>query len=133
MNETYNNKFAFWYCTYHDDGFLVKDDFIEDVPAWFKMCRSEKCSCSDWYRKGVIDYDGNQVREIEQVQTDYSLYSSDFFFAAYSFSYHVKPDDILLKDGTELTVGFEEIDILPTTHNALYNWFERKILEQLSN
>lgn len=121
--DAYTDKYAFWYCFQHDDGYLIKDNNIDDVPTWFKMCRG-KCDNSDWYRKGVINYDGKKVVELEEVQVDYSPYGGTFQFEVYSYSYQVMPEEILLEDGTELAVGFQEFDITEKDHKVLLDWFK---------
>ena len=128
MDQLAADKLAFWYCTFHDFGYLIKDHNTDDVPTWFGMCRSGLCSCSDWYRKGVIQYDGVAVTELEDVQFDYSRYGGTFTFHQYASSYQVEPVDVLLDDGTELVaIGFHEIDILESTQRPLYEWFANKI------
>lgn len=70
-----DKKYTFWRCDIHDDGFLIKNTNTDKVPDECHMCNSQhinkKCDSSNWHKKGVIVYDGENVIEIEKVNIIY--------------------------------------------------------------
>lgn len=98
----FKDKYTFWYCTVHDDGVLIKDQNTEEVPEWYcnSMCKTEpgvvlhrQCEQIDWYKTGVINYDGKMIAELEPIDRD--RYSSTgngggFKFEHYSYEYLIK-------------------------------------------
>jgi hypothetical protein len=129
----FKDKYTFWYCALHDDGVLIKDQNTEDVPDWHwhNMCRTEPgavlhnpCEQTDWYKKGVINYDGKMIAELEPV--DNSEYygttniggnsvnnKSGFKFEYYSYEYLVKDEKkgqgkhVIFEDNTPIKWWFQ--------------------------
>jgi hypothetical protein len=95
--------YTFWYCNYHDDGFLIKDSSAntQKLPKWCEreqLCTkrnstSKNCEDVDWSQKGVIHYDGHNVVEIEQVHTNYQRYEGGFGFTLEGYKVVYPPQD----------------------------------------
>ena len=99
-------KYSFWYCTKHNTGFVIRDNNTQFVPDWHKMCCNGECCETDWYNKGIIEYDGIKVIELEKVQTYYG--------GGYNFiQYILKINDIH---------GSIELD----DDEGLMTWFNKK-------
>jgi hypothetical protein len=124
----FKDKYTFWHCTVHDDGVLIKDQNTDEVPEWYckSMCRSEPgailhnpCEQIDWYKKGVINYDGKMVAELEPLNmTEYThkVGAAGFKFEYYSYEYIVKDE----KKEKGKNVIFEE-------NTPIKWWFQFKI------
>jgi hypothetical protein len=97
----FNDKYTFWYCTVHDDGVLIKDQNTDEVPEWYANCMckdtpstilNNPCEQIDWYKTGVINYDGKVVTELEPVEPPsyYDKINGGFKFKYYSYEYLIK-------------------------------------------
>jgi hypothetical protein len=111
----FKDKYTFWYCTVHDDGVLIKDQNTEEVPEWYcnSMCKTEPgvvlhrpCEQIDWYKTGVINYNGKMIAELEPVNNSdyYRNCEGGFKFEHYSYECLVKDE----KNGKGKHIIFEE-------------------------
>jgi hypothetical protein len=111
----YKDKYTFWYCAVHDEGVLIKDQNTEEIPAWYAktMCKAahdsalaQPCDQMDWYKTGVINYDGKEVIEMETVEPPH-FYNrmGGFEFKYYAYEYLVEDK---AKKNTAKYVIFEE-------------------------
>ena len=116
------NLYTFWYCEYHDNGFLIKDNDTSKVPEWFKMCNdSINCDQIWWCNKGVIDYDGKHVIELKNnpIANDRNYYNrvgGDFKFKFYS-------SQIFEKQYNENTNKYESKEFEIVEISPLNAWF----------
>ena len=107
--------YTFWYCTFHDDGYLINTDtHTHMVPDWHPMCNSSKCTSGDWTNKGVlqIDLDTQAISELCDITMDYERYGGGFDFKYYSYGYYVKTSPDIIPIEPDTTLG---------------NWFCNKI------
>lgn len=117
------NTYAFWYCTYHDKGFLIKDNIGDnEVPNWCTTCNpcneTEQCKETDWNKRGVITYnslDGNVIEVQEVLTSGYSNFNGGFSFIQYAKEYI---------DEFNMRI---EISI----YSPLYNWIKTKSQNKL--
>lgn len=82
---TFTQIYTFWYCNHHDEGFLIKDASTDVIPSWCNrehLCikKNHTCDDLDWYQKGVINYDGQEVVELENVHVNYQRDEGGFGF-----------------------------------------------------
>ena len=100
-----SNKYTFWYCTRHNNGFLIKDDITSYVPSWHKMCHTDECSYKDWHQKGIIEYNFDSIIELEKVHTYYGCYGGGFNFIQYSMDV-MDIDGVIEFDNNELIIAW---------------------------
>lgn len=123
---TFNDTFTFWYCTVHDDGVLVKDSNTDEVPEWCAptMCKNEpdavlcmQCDQMDWYKTGVINYDGKKVTELEYIEGSayYTRMGGGFVISNYAYEYLVEDKE----NKKAKYIIFEE-------DSPIKNWFKQK-------
>lgn len=115
------DTYTFWYCTVHDDGILIKDKNTEEVPEWCVpyMCKfdahselANPCEQIDWYKKGIINYNGIRVVELEPVDT---FYRDEFQFEDYSYEYVVEDKN-------------QRKHVIIEEYSPIKKWFSDKLL-----
>lgn len=98
---------SLFYCEIHDNGQLIQGE-IYHLSNNTNMCHSQKCCSKNWINKGVIEYDGINVKVISDVITDYSSYRGKFEFYMYKKSYNNKKCETIIID----------------ENSPLANWFD---------
>ena len=131
----FKDKYAFWYCDIHCEGYLIKNNNTDEVPRSHLMCNSPsssyKCNNTNWHKKGVINYDGTKVIEIEEVLTNYNNTRSEsknkFEFIHYSYEYFDEYKYISEASGNLIRRYYNDNFIIIEEDSALTKWFKDKI------
>ena len=85
--------YHFLYCIIHDDGFVVKSKTI-DIPEDYNItCKCEASNHCDFIYNGMLNSDGDNIKEIVPILRYYDKYGGGFEFSYYK-SYFAKNSKI---------------------------------------
>lgn len=133
----FKDKYTFWYCDIHHEGYLIKSNNTDEVSRSHIMCNSPsissyKCNHTNWHKKGIINYDGKKVTEIEEVLTNYNTLTltetkNKFDFIHYSYEYFDEYKYISEISGNDFRRYYNDNFIMIDEDSVLTKWFKDKI------
>lgn len=73
--------YSFWYCNIHDDG-IIKLNFVYAHAHVDQLSCGLGCQCN-YVNKGILEYDGQQIKIIKEIQKTFDKESGNFKFEYY--------------------------------------------------
>ena len=133
----FKDKYTFWYCDIHHEGYLIKSNNTDEVSRSHIMCNSPsissyKCNHTNWHKKGIINYDGKKVIEVEEVETNYNTLTltetkNKFDFIHYSYEYFDEYKYISEISGNDMRRYYNDNFIMIDEDSVLTKWYKDKI------